>query len=224
MKKIVPAILTDDPLQLDWMIRQAENFCELVQIDIMDGKFVPSKSIASIDLKKVLTSLYLEVHLMVEEPEKYFEPFKAAGAKRILFHYEATQRHAELLGKLKSMGISPGIVINPGTPIEKVKPFFNDIDVLMLMAVNPGFYGAPFIPEVLDKARAVSKMNKKFILSLDGGVKLDNVLEIASAGVQQIDVGSAIFKGESPEENYKRFVELLKQPSPSFPLPKGEGR
>jgi len=208
MKKIVPAILTNDPKELEKMIRAAEGFCDIVQVDIMDGKFVPSKSISSEDLKKIKTKLYLEVHLMVLEPEKYFDGFIAAGAKRILFHYEVTKKSAELIKILRSKGISPGMVINPGTTIKEVKPFFGDIDVLLLMAVNPGFYGAPFIPEVLDKAREVSKMKKNFILSLDGGVKLDNVLEVASAGVEQIDVGSAIFKGE-PAENYKKLVQLL---------------
>jgi ribulose-phosphate 3-epimerase len=210
MKKIVPAILTNDPAQLEKMIKAAEDFCDLVQIDIMDGKFVPSQSISSEDLKKIKTKLYLEVHLMVNEPEKYFKGFAEAGAKCILFHFEATDKPAELIKTLKSMGLSPGIVINPGTPVDSVRPFTNDIDVLLLMAVNPGFYGAPFIPEVLDKARAISEWKKKFILSLDGGVKLDNVVEIARAGVEQIDVGSAIFKGENPKENYKKFEEKLK--------------
>lgn len=208
--KIVPAILTKDPIELEKMIRAAEGFCDIVQIDIMDGKFVPSTSISGDDLKKIKTRLYLEVHLMVLEPEKYFDGFIKAGAKTILFHYEATDRAGDLIGRLRSKGISPGLVINPQTPVEKVKPFFNDIDILLLMAVNPGFYGAPFIPEVLDKARETSKMKRRFILSLDGGVKLDNVVEIARAGVEQIDVGSAIFKGENPKENYKKFEEKLK--------------
>lgn len=208
MKKIVPAILTKDPAEIEKMIRASEGFCDLVQVDIMDGKFVPSTSITSDDLKKIKTKLYLEVHLMVLEPEKYFKGFKDAGAKRIIFHLEATERPAELIKMLRSMGISPGISINPGTLVDSVRPFLNDIDLLLLMAVNPGFYGAPFIPEVLDKAREISRMKKKFILSLDGGVKLDNVLEVANSGVEQIDVGSAIFKGE-PKENYRKFMECL---------------
>jgi ribulose-phosphate 3-epimerase len=208
--KIVPAILTNDPADLELKVRQAESFCGLAQIDIMDGKFVPSTSVGFEDLKKVKTKLYLEVHLMVLEPEKYFDGFISAGAKRILFHYEATKKSAELLKLLRSKGISPGIVINPGTKTEEVQPLFNDIDMLLLMAVVPGFYGAPFIPEVLDKAKAISKMKKKFILSLDGGVKLDNFLDIVNSGVEQIDVGSAIFKGE-PGENYKRFFGKLSE-------------
>ena len=210
MKKIVPAILTDDPKALAQMISSAEKFCDLVQVDIMDGKFVPSKSIASDDLKKIKTKLFLEVHLMVERPEEYFKGFKDAGAKRILFHYEATARPAELIKMLKDMKVSPGIVINPGTPVTAVEPFFPDIDMLLLMAVNPGFYGSPFIPEVLEKAREISKLDKKFILSLDGGVKFDNVRAVSEAGVEQIDVGSAIFKGDDPAANYRKLSELIK--------------
>ena len=155
MRKIVPAILTNDPSELERMITSSEAFCDLVQVDIMDGKFVPSVSISSDDLKKIRTKLYLEVHLMVVDPEKYFDGFIEAGAKRILFHYEATNKPAELIKLLRSKGVSPGLAINPQTSIEKVEVFFSDIDVLLLMAVNPGFYGAPFIPEVLDKAKEI---------------------------------------------------------------------
>lgn len=206
--KIVPAVLTKDPADLELKIRQAESITDIAQIDIMDSKFVPSVSITAEDLAKIKTKLYLEIHLMVMEPEKHFDEFIKAGAKTILFHYEATKKHAELIKNLRSKGISPGIVINPNTRVEEVQPFLNDIDILLLMAVNPGFYGAPFIPDVLDKARAISKMKKKFILSLDGGVKLDNFMDIVNAGVEQIDIGSAIFKGDV-KENYKKFMEKL---------------
>ncbi len=209
--KIVPAILTNDPADLEVKIRQAEQFTDIAQIDIMDKKFVASTSIKSRDLKKIKTNLYLEVHLMVNSPETYFKRFKEAGAKRIIFHYEANTNNADIekfIKELREMDISPGIAINPVTPVASVEPFFPKIDMLLLMAVNPGFYGAPFIPKVLDKAREISKMEKNFILSLDGGVKLDNFKEIVSAGIEQIDIGSAIFKG-NPRENYKVFLKLL---------------
>jgi len=210
MKKIVPAILTDDPKALVQMISSAEKFCDLVQIDIMDGKFVPSKSINSDDLKKIKTNLYLEVHLMVLNPENYFKGFKEAGAKRIIFHYEAAPRPKELIDTLKKLKIKPGIAINPETPVTAIDPFLDELDMVLLLAVNPGFYGSPFIPEVLQKARELSQMRKKIILALDGGVKFDNVREIADSGVEQIDVGSAIFKNGDPRANYKKFAELVK--------------
>jgi ribulose-phosphate 3-epimerase len=206
---IVPAILTNDPADLELKLRQAESFCTLAQLDIMDGKFVPSTSIGFADLAKIKTSLTLEVHLMVFNPELHFEGFKNAGAKRILFHYEATTQHAALIQQLKAMSISPGIVINPETPASALAPLWDDLDMILLMAVTPGFYGAPFIPEVLDKARELAKVpNKKFILALDGGVKLDNAKIIADAGVEQLDVGSAIFKGD-PVLNYNQFLDSI---------------
>jgi len=209
MKKIVPAILTNDPADLEIKIRQSEQFTEIAQIDIMDGKFVPSMSVGSEDLKKVKTKLYLEVHIMAVDPERYFEPFRSAGAKRIIFHFESTDRPAELVRMLREMNVLPGIAINPGTPLDAVRPLFGDIDMLLLMAVNPGFYGSPFIPEVLNKARELSKEERKFILALDGGVKQDNFMEIVNSGVEQIDIGSGIFKG-NPAENYRKFLEQLK--------------
>ena len=210
MKKIVPAILTDDPQALAQMISAAETFCDLVQVDIMDGKFVPSKSITYEDLKAITTKLFLEVHLMVEKPEIYFQDFKDAGAKRILFHYEATDKPKELIKQLKDMGISPGIVINPETSVGSIASLLDDLDMVLVMAVVPGYYGSKFIPDVLAKTKELAGMNKNFIISLDGGVKLDNVAKIADAGVEQIDIGSAIFGGEDPAANYREFVELIK--------------
>ncbi|MFC1482654.1 ribulose-phosphate 3-epimerase [Candidatus Margulisiibacteriota bacterium] len=208
--KIVPAILTDDPKDLELKIRQTEQFTDNAQIDIMDSKFVPSISINVSDLQKIKTNLVLEVHLMVVNPETYFQGFKDAGAKRIIFHYEATKRSKELIAMLKDLKVKPGIAINPETPIAAVEPFFNDINMLLLLAVNPGFYSSKFIPEVLDKAKEINKREKKFILAIDGGVSEKTIKDIKEAGIEQIDVGSAIFKHKNPARMYKKLNELIK--------------
>ena len=108
------------------------------------------------------------------------------------------------------MGISPGIAINPETSVASISPLLDDLDMVLVMAVVPGYYGSKFISEVLNKTKELSGMNKGFIVSLDGGVKIDNVRKIADAGVEQIDIGSAIFMGEDPAANYREFVELIK--------------
>src|SRR3989338_5636666 len=110
--KIIPAILTDKPEELRKMITQAEDFCDLAQIDIMDGRFVPSKSISAEDMMKIKTNLKLEVHLMVEEPTKYLEAFKRAGAKRIVFHYESKESPSAVIMKIRALGLEAGIAIN----------------------------------------------------------------------------------------------------------------
>ena len=210
--RIVPAILTNDKQDLELKIHQASKFAALSQIDVMDGIFVPSHSVGYSELGPIQTNMELEIHLMVIKPQDYFEGYKNAGAKRIIFHFEATDKPAQLLKQLKEMELEAGIAINPETPVISILPFLNDLDMLLLLAVNPGFYGSPFIPSVLDKARELSSIfasnAKPPVLALDGGVKPDNILDIYRSGVTQAVVGSAMFKGD-PEENYNNFLEKI---------------
>lgn len=204
--KIVPAVLTDSPEELKRMIAQSEGFCDLVQIDIMDGRFVPSKSISAGDLAKIKTALKLEIHLMVDEPSKYIEPFKEAGAKRIVFHYESKEDPAEVIRKIRGLGMETGIAINPGTPVLKVERYFKDIDVLLFLSVNPGFYGSKFIPEVCEKARALKGRKDRPTIAMDGGLKAENIMMIKDAGVDLACVGSGLFGKGDPKENYGNLV------------------
>ena len=208
--RIVPAVLTDKPDELKRMIAQAEGFCDLVQIDVMDGGFVPSGSISAADLAKIKTRLKLEIHLMVEEPGKYLEPFKRAGAKRIVFHYESKEDPAGILQKIRALGMEAGIAINPETPVSKVEGYFKDIDVLLFLSVNPGFYGSKFIPEVCDKVRALKERKGRPIIAMDGGLKMDNILMIKEAGVDLACVGSGIFGKGDPKENYRNLAEMVR--------------
>ena len=208
--RIVPAVLTDKPDELKRMITQAEGFCDLVQIDIMDGRFVPSGSISAVDLAKIKTKLKLEIHLMVEEPGKYLEPFRRAGAKRIVFHYESKEDPAGVLQKIRALGMEAGIAINPETPVSKVEGYFKDIDVLLFLSVNPGFYGSKFIPGVCDKARALKEIRGRPIIAMDGGLKMDNILTIKEAGVDLACVGSGIFGKGDPKENYRNLAEMVR--------------
>lgn len=209
MMKIIPAILTDKPEELRKMIEQAEDFCDLAQIDIMDGKFVPSRSILAEDLAKVKTKLKLEVHLMVDEPSKYLGPFKEAGASRIVFHYESKENPSEVITKIRDLGLEAGLAINPPTQISDVERFLKDISVLLLLSVDPGFYGSKFIPTVCDKARALKDIKGSLSVAMDGGIKLDNILLIRDAGVDVACVGSGIFGRPDPKQNYQRLLEEL---------------
>jgi len=208
--EIVPALLTDKPDELKRMISQCAGFCGLVQVDIMDGKFVPSKSISADDLAKIETKLKLEIHLMVDEPSLYLGPFKAAGAKRIVFHYESKEDPAETISKIRALGLEAGIAINPGTPVSKVEKYFKDIDALLFLSVNPGFYGSKFIPEVCDKARAIRDRKDRPAIAMDGGLKSENILMIRDCGVDLACVGSGIFGKGDPARNYNALIEKLK--------------
>ncbi len=207
--KIIPAILTDKPQSLRNMIKQAEDFCDLAQIDIMDGKFVPSTSISAEDLAKVKTKLKLEIHLMVDEPSKYLKPFKEAGASRIVFHYESKENPSEVIAKIRGLDLEVGLAINPPTQLPEVKRFLKEVNALLLLSVNPGFYGSKFLPEVCDKAMVLKNMKGNFVVAMDGGIKLDNILMIRDAGVDVACVGSGIFGQGDTKQNYYRLLEKL---------------
>ncbi len=207
--KIVPAVLTDKPQELEKMIAQAETFCDLVQIDIMDGKFVPSKSVSAEDLAKIETGLKLEIHIMVDEPTRYLEPFKKAGAKRIVFHYESKEDPSEVIRSIRALGLEAGIAINPETPAADVEKFFKDIDILLFLSVNPGFYGSKFLPEVCEKAKALKDRKDKPVIAMDGGIKADNILLIRDAGVDIACVGSGIYGKGDAKQNYQDLLKRL---------------
>lgn len=208
--KILPAILTDSRDDLEIKIRHAEAFTDLVQIDIMDGQFVPSSSIKAEDLASIKTSLKLEVHLMVKFPEDYLESFARAGASRIVFHYEATPHPQDVIRKIKKLGKKAGLALNPETPILPLQKLARSLDFALFLSVNPGFYGSPFIPEVLDKIRQFKALRIPLELGIDGGVKVNNVVEIMRAGVDYACVGSVIFNSASPQASYLELKKLTK--------------
>ena len=210
MSRVVPAILTEDAEALERMIRQAETFTDFVQLDIMDGLFVPSKSIKAEDITNLKTSLKWEAHLMVNNPQQYLNSFKQAGAKRVVFHSEATDKPLGVISQARGMGLEVGLAVNPETAIANILPFIDSVDSLLFLSVNPGFYGSPFIPEVLEKIRQFRKKCPGVKTGIDGGVKESNIATIAASGVDYIYVGSAIFLQENPAESYRRLSALAK--------------
>ena len=143
--RIVPAILTDDPKTLETMVRQTETFTDFAQFDIMDGKFVPSRSITSEHIARLTMKLNWEAHLMVLHPEDCLEDFRRAGAQKIVFHYEATSSPHEVISLVKNLGMKVGLAVNPETPVSAITPLVNEVDSVLFLSVNPGFYGSKFM-------------------------------------------------------------------------------
>lgn len=208
---IVPALLTDSRESLVRMIRQCESFTDYVQIDIMDGAFVPSRSVTAADLGGVATTLRMEAHLMVNSPEDYIEDLKkCACAFKIIFHFEATRSPEMVIDKVKESGLEVGLAINPETDLMQVERLLDRVDSILLLSVDPGFYGAKFIPEVLDKARALRRSRPHSKIAMDGGIKIDNLRQIKEAAVDIACVGSAILKADDPKAAFldlKKMVE-----------------
>jgi len=209
--KIVPAILTDDPHALEKMVRQTETFTDYVQIDFMDGAFVPSRSVSWREIARVRPAIDWEAHLMVQNPQDYLPGFREAGAKEIFFHYEATSQPLKIVEKVQKLGLRAGIAVNPETPVSAIMPFARAIDSVLFMSVHPGYYGSRFLPEVLDKVKEFRRLQPGKKVGIDGGVKEDNLLQVAQSGVDFICVGSAIFLQPDPAASFRRLQSLVSE-------------
>jgi ribulose-phosphate 3-epimerase len=212
--RLVPAILTDDPIALGKMVLQTETFTDFAQFDIMDGQFVPSRSVTCADIAAVSPKVNWEAHLMVVHPEDYLEEFKQAGAQKIVFHYEATSSPVEVIKQIRDLGMEAGLAINPKTTNESIEPLVKSVDSVLYLSVNPGFYGAPFIPEVLDKINKFHKTHASVNIGIDGGVKEGNIAEIARTGVNDICIGSAVFRQPDPAQSYRRLSAIARANTP----------
>mgnify|MGYP001058385537 CR=1 FL=1 len=207
--EIVPAILTDDPSNILSMLNTAKSFTSLVQIDFMDGIFVPSTSIKTDLLLNHPPPISWEAHIMVARPETEIDNLVKAGASKVIFHYEATSNHTKIINSLHNAEVKAGIALNPETEIELLSPLLKILDSLLFMSVNPGFYGAPFIPAVLEKIENFKKLNCGVEIGIDGGIKDSNIATVAKSGVDYICVGSAIFLNNNPGKSYDNLLKLV---------------
>lgn len=209
--RVVPAILTDNPGTLETLLRQSESFTDYVQIDIMDGKFVPSHSVTWKDMLSVPTKLRWEVHLMVEHPDNQLEYFRKEGAQKAIFHYEATPSPKDVISLARRLGLEVGLAINPETPVSAFLPLVEEVDSILFLSVVPGFYGSKFIPEVLDKIVEFRATAPNKETGIDGGIKENNIARVARTGVDVIFVGSAIFLQPDPGACYRLLLSLAQR-------------
>ncbi len=207
--RIVPAVLTQDPRELTKMLQYAVSYTDFVQIDIMDGQFVPSRSITWQDIQKISPKPSWEVHLMVKSPEKELANYQKAGALKAVFHYEATSQPDMVIAAAHQLGIKVGMAVNPETAVSAILPLADQVDSILFLSVNPGFYGAQYIPEVLDKVRALHRIKPNLQLSIDGGINEQNIMEIAAAGADEICVGSGIFRQPDPAVAYRKLTGIV---------------
>jgi ribulose-phosphate 3-epimerase len=209
--RVVPAILIDDPKALKNMLDQAVEYTDYVQVDIMDGKFVPSKSITWEQLSAIRIGVKWEVHLMVVNPETQFEYYQKAGSQKVIFHFEASTNPRMVIEAARKLGIQVGIAINPETPVSMFLPLSDLVDSVLFLSVHPGFYGAKYLPEVVDKIVELRKARPSLKIGIDGGVKESNIASIAKSGVNEIFVGSAILLQPDPGAAYRKLLSLAQQ-------------
>lgn len=216
MMILSPSLLGADFKHLEEEIaRVKKGGAKYLHLDVMDGAFVPSISFGMPVLSSIrnCTDLVFDVHMMVEEPARYVEDIRKAGADIITIHAEACRHLDSSIETVKKTGAKVGLALNPATPIETIDLVLPKVDMVLIMLVNPGFGGQKLIPYAVEKVRALRKrceeLGLQMDIEVDGGVNLKNVREIAEAGANVLVAGSAVFGGDA-EENSRKFMEILK--------------
>jgi len=214
VKQIAPSILSADFSCLGEEVGAVEKAgADVIHVDVMDGHFVPNITIGPLVVKglKKLTSLPLDVHLMIERPERYVEAFAEAGSDWITIHAEVCSHLKGMVKRLRQLKVRPGIVLKPATSLKTLYPVLNDLDLVLIMSVNPGFGGQSFIPSALKKIERLRKIVDQdgypLEIEVDGGVKVENIREVAKAGGDIFVVGTGIFK----TKDYEETLRMLRQ-------------
>lgn len=214
--KIAPSILSADFAQLKNEIEAVKQAgADLIHIDVMDGHFVPNLTIGPPVVASIrkITDLPLDVHLMIEAPDRLLEAFANAGADILTVHVEACPHLHRTIETIKSLGKSAGVALNPATPLHFLEPILAEVNLVLIMSVNPGFSGQSFIPSTLKRIEAVKDMlnnaKKEIDLEVDGGISEKNIKSVASKGANIFVAGSAIFDQSDYKDIIKRFRAAL---------------
>jgi len=207
--KIAPSILSADRNRLQEEVHSIEQHAEVLHIDIMDGKFVPPTTFNAEEIKSVHTSLPKDVHLMVGHPltEGFIDEYIDAGAYSISIHIECKDDVDTCIEHIHSKGVKAALTVNPPTPVEKIFPFLDKIDMVLIMSVNPGYGGQKFIPEVLEKVKKVRKLKPSIDIEIDGGISPETIHLAKMAGANVFVAGNAIF---NKPDRIKAIKELRK--------------
>ncbi len=209
MAKVIPAIIAKDFQDLTEKVKKIEPHVEWAQLDIMDGEFVdnltwPYTNGGLAEIKRMKTDLNLEAHLMVQDPERVIDQWIVSGVKRIIFHYESTKKHQEIIEKINQSGLEAGIAINPETSVNVLNEFL-PLRLVLVMTVNPGRGGQKFMAKTLDKIRFLREKYPEMEIEVDGGINPETAQEAVKAGANLLASGSAIFNSQNIAQTIKQM-------------------
>lgn len=215
MPLVAPSLLASDFLRLgDECKMLNESKADWFHLDVMDGRFVPNISYGMPVIKQLrqASTKFFDVHLMIVEPEKYFEEFKDAGANSLTVHLEVSPHLHRNIQHIKSLGMKAGVALNPATPVCLLKDIISDLDLVLIMSVNPGFGGQSFISHSIPKIKELKKLildtGSASKIEVDGGISLENAAEIVHVGADILVAGSSIFKADDPKQMIEKFKAI----------------
>ena len=216
MAKLAPSILSADFSRLAEQVNEIEKAgAHLIHVDVMDGHFVPNITFGAPVMKSLLgkTGIPFDVHLMIENPDMYIADFVTENTEYITVHQEACIHLHRTIQNIRSHGVKAGVSINPATPVCMIEEVLSDVDMVLVMSVNPGFGGQKFIPSALDKIRAIDNIRKErnldFVIEIDGGAGADNIDEILAAGTDIVVAGSSVFKKGDIDKQVKLLTQNM---------------
>lgn len=216
MNRLAPSILSADFSKLGQQTELVEKAgAHFIHVDVMDGHFVPNISFGSTVMKSLLgkTKLPFDVHLMIENPDRYLEDFVTDNTEYITVHVEACPHLHRTIQHIKSLGIKAGVSLNPATPISSLEAIIEDLDLVLIMSVNPGFGGQKYISSATEKIKELKMMkhsrNPNLEIEIDGGITLENIKVVTDAGVDIVVVGSSLFGAPDIEKRVKELLELI---------------
>ena len=206
-KKIIPAIIAKSQQELEDKINKVKEYVEIVQLDVMDGEFVPNNSI-DFDFKLPKVNCFFEAHLMIKNPDEWVKKH-IKKVDMVLAHIETCKKPKKLVDFVKDNGKDVGFVLNPETPLSTIMGFIDDIDQVLIMTVNPGFYGSPFLPEMLDKIKKLREFKSDLNIEVDGGVTNETIHLVDKAGANMFVSGSYIVKSDDIRQAIASLKKII---------------